>query len=567
MVGTVALALAATGAPAAGAAPRDPGRPVRIELGFPSFTGVRDVQVTPDGTRLLFLADADTNDMFELYSAPIAGGTPTKLSDALVDFGDVFDFALTPDGATVVYRATQDDFDQVELYAVPVTGGTSTKLNTTLQPPIGGVNFFAVSPDGASVAYLADAFTQDVLEIFVVPIGGGSSTKVSGSLGSGSAGLLRWTVDASTIVFVARLGAGEPVQLFSVPASGGILPTQLNPDLPEGATVSDFAGLTPSDAIYVADQVTDGVRELWRVPIGGGSATRLNPEFPSGGTVTSVRLSADATRVAFVADIGGDGQRELLAVAATGGPVATLVAPEVGEDVLEPTWTPDGSRVLYTIGDDDGVVNLGSVRATGGGQASLNRRLPLGGEVDDVVVDGQSQRVLYIADQQADQAFGAFSAPVAGGTAVQLNPPLGEDPVNGNDVRAAEFTPDGRTVILIADFDESQRYVLYRVRPAFRCDGRFSTISGTSAGDVLRGTRRPDVIVALGGDDDIDGRGGADRVCAGGGDDTVRGGNGGDRLFGGKGRDSLDGGKGADRCVGQVGRDTAARCETEVGIP
>jgi hypothetical protein len=81
MVGTVAPPLAATGAPAAGAAPTDPGRTVRIELGFPSFTGVRDVQVTPHGTRRLFLADADTNDMFELHSAPIAGGTPTKLSD------------------------------------------------------------------------------------------------------------------------------------------------------------------------------------------------------------------------------------------------------------------------------------------------------------------------------------------------------------------------------------------------------------------------------------------------------------------------------------------------------
>jgi Ca2+-binding RTX toxin-like protein len=71
-----------------------------------------------------------------------------------------------------------------------------------------------------------------------------------------------------------------------------------------------------------------------------------------------------------------------------------------------------------------------------------------------------------------------------------------------------------------------------------RCAGRRATIVGTPGRDRLRGTRRADVIVALGG---------KDRVKAGRGRDLVCGGRGNDRLFGGRGRDRLIGGPGRDR--------------------
>jgi Ca2+-binding RTX toxin-like protein len=75
--------------------------------------------------------------------------------------------------------------------------------------------------------------------------------------------------------------------------------------------------------------------------------------------------------------------------------------------------------------------------------------------------------------------------------------------------------------------------------------GTFTAVSA----DELRGTPRPDVIVALGGNDVVTGRGGGDLVCAGGGDDDVFGGPGDDRLLGGLGRDRLVGGPGDDRLV------------------
>jgi uncharacterized delta-60 repeat protein len=91
--------------------------------------------------------------------------------------------------------------------------------------------------------------------------------------------------------------------------------------------------------------------------------------------------------------------------------------------------------------------------------------------------------------------------------------------------------------------------------PRYRCHGREATMVGTPGADVLRGTRRRDVIVSLGGDDRIRAFAGRDLVCAGGGRDSVRGGGGNDLLFGGPGRDRLFGQAGRDRLRGGPGRD------------
>ena len=102
--------------------------------------------------------------------------------------------------------------------------------------------------------------------------------------------------------------------------------------------------------------------------------------------------------------------------------------------------------------------------------------------------------------------------------------------------------------------------------PRPRCAGRAATIIGTPGRDRLRGTRRADVIVALGGDDRVVARGGNDVVCGGAGNDTLSGGPGRDQLRGQRGRDRLTGGTGRDTCIGDTGRDRARGCESKRSI-
>ena len=93
---------------------------------------------------------------------------------------------------------------------------------------------------------------------------------------------------------------------------------------------------------------------------------------------------------------------------------------------------------------------------------------------------------------------------------------------------------------------------------SLKCGGKRATIIGTGGRDRLKGTRRADVIVALGGNDRVDGGGGNDLICGGGGNDSLKGGAGKDKVYGQAGKDSLSGGAGNDTLSGGAGNDKVA---------
>jgi uncharacterized delta-60 repeat protein len=91
-----------------------------------------------------------------------------------------------------------------------------------------------------------------------------------------------------------------------------------------------------------------------------------------------------------------------------------------------------------------------------------------------------------------------------------------------------------------------------------RCGGKLATLVGTRGKDRLRGSRRADVIVALGGNDSVKGGGGNDLVCGGSGNDNLAGEAGRDKLLGDAGDDKLGGGPGNDGLSGGLGKDRLA---------
>lgn len=68
---------------------------------------------------------------------------------------------------------------------------------------------------------------------------------------------------------------------------------------------------------------------------------------------------------------------------------------------------------------------------------------------------------------------------------------------------------------------------------------------------AFAGTAHRDVIAALGGNDDIEGRGGNDLICGGSGNDELEDDRGDDRLYCGTGYDEAEGGAGHDLCVAE----------------
>ena len=135
--------------------------------------------MSADSKYVVYRTDQDTTDVYELYSVPITGGTSTKLNGILTPDGNVFannNFQISPDSSRVVYVADQDADDVLELYSVPITGGYSAKLNGILTPGgnvfAGTTSSFQISPDSSRVVYVADQDTDDIFELYSVPITG-----------------------------------------------------------------------------------------------------------------------------------------------------------------------------------------------------------------------------------------------------------------------------------------------------------------------------------------------------------------------------------------------------------
>jgi Tol biopolymer transport system component len=89
---------------------------------YGSDTGVLSMQLSPLGDRVVYIADHDENEMFELYSVPITGGMQVRLNGDLIASGDVRDFRISPDGQRVVYDADQQEDERVELYGNAIAG-------------------------------------------------------------------------------------------------------------------------------------------------------------------------------------------------------------------------------------------------------------------------------------------------------------------------------------------------------------------------------------------------------------------------------------------------------------
>src|SRR5690606_7685964 len=92
------------------------------------------VQFTPDGSRVLYVADERVDNMHELFSVPTAGGESLRISPDMVESGDVLvnGILVTPDSARVVFLADANHNARFELFSAPTAGGSVVRLSPEL---------------------------------------------------------------------------------------------------------------------------------------------------------------------------------------------------------------------------------------------------------------------------------------------------------------------------------------------------------------------------------------------------------------------------------------------------
>jgi Tol biopolymer transport system component len=310
----------------------------------------RGFQLTPDGKEVVFVSDLEQDDVFQLYAAPIAADARrvpaqpwVRLNPALGPGGDVDPaFRISPDGRRVVYVADQDADEEFELFSVPIRGGTAVQLNAPLVGggdvaqgvpgsyvalPLPQFELGAGGAGGARVVYRADQDADEVFELFSAPIDGSAApVRLHRSLApGGDVALLSTRVapDGSTVLYAADQLADEVLELFRVPIDGSAAPVVLSGPFVAGGDLwtrtdvgaRDSFALFPQGehVVYLADQDQDEVIELYAVPLDGGqAAVRISGPLVAGGDVKSLgtlpwdsppfEIAPDGRQVVYLAD-------------------------------------------------------------------------------------------------------------------------------------------------------------------------------------------------------------------------------------------------------------------------
>ena len=145
---------------------------------------------------------------------------------------------------------------------------------------------------------------------------------------------------------------------------------------------NDAAAQT-GDLIYIADQDTLRMRELYYVTIKTGVVTKLNGTLIRDGDVSEFQIGPKGKTVVYRADQDTDGMVELYHVALKTRIVTKLNGTLVRDgSVTEFQIGPQGRSVVYLADQDtDNVRELFHVNLKTGAVTKLNETLPTGGRV------------------------------------------------------------------------------------------------------------------------------------------------------------------------------------------
>jgi Tol biopolymer transport system component len=276
--------------------------PVRLtELGTDRTVRSGSIHISPDSSVVTFISNQEVASYDELYRVPITGpsSAAVKLNHAS-DGESVLDSLISPDGNTVVYRAARSDFNG--LYSVPIDRSNEPVLISPTPVVGGGVkDRYKISVDSSHVVFLGDLDTLYKPELYSVPIAGPSSATVKLhtdlSTNQNVGYDFELTPDNNGVVFLMDTSlANNQFDLYHSPLDGSAGAAMLNTKPHDGVSVNSNFYISPNGefVVYVADQDTDNISEMYMASLTEPQApVKLNAPFPAGGEMGGIILSSD----------------------------------------------------------------------------------------------------------------------------------------------------------------------------------------------------------------------------------------------------------------------------------
>lgn len=286
---------------------------------------------TADGDRLLFARLCSGGSVFnQLWSVPVTGPASAAVSLAgnFATGGAIKSVDLSPDGQRVVFVADKLVDERFEIWSVPIDGpaAAAVRLNPSLVAGGDVKTNFRISPDSTRVAYIADQASDERFFPYSVPIDGPSTSAASLYQGllnvAADAQELEFTPDGSGVVFRFDLAVDERFDLYWAPADASAVQSRItnrgsNPA--PARSVSGFWFVHPDGerVFYTFDESAPGDRRglgEQRIVDPYTADARWNTPPVAGGQVTLFALFPDAQGLVYRSDEVVDEKFELFTV-------------------------------------------------------------------------------------------------------------------------------------------------------------------------------------------------------------------------------------------------------------
>ena len=402
-----------------------PGTPIRLNGPMVNNGDVTAAKWSPDGSRISYRADEIVDEVYELFVVDVGGpipGAPQRVNQALVTGGDVnTNWVWTPDGGRLVYYGDAETDDVHEAFIVDVSGaapGTPQKLNGPLVTggDVGGssttvITDLLVSPDGQWVSYVADQHTDNIEEVYVVNIGGavpGPSIRVSGPAQSFTDNInVKWSPVDAKLAYVSDQEGSSVYEVYYVDlTSGAPAPAvKIHPTMPSfGRVAAGEAALQwSSDGVWIgyrADTVVDNAFQIEVVNVSGPTPAApmvVVPPRVTGFTIDAFSFAPDGSAIAARGEGSVDNHDEIFVTPLSGpnaGVVTSITGPPAftSANVTTFEWVGDSQHILargdLTV-DNRFEAYLFDVTAPVAPPVGLEPNVPVGGNVTTLIVRAQ----------------------------------------------------------------------------------------------------------------------------------------------------------------------------------
>lgn len=398
--------------------------PVRISAPMVAGGDVvgRGLVFTPDGSALVFRADAETDGVVELFVAPRAGSAPPrKLNGSFVEGGGlaedsvVVPYQISADSLRLVYVAAQETPNEYELWSVPLDGSAPAVRLSGPMPSGGDVSSYLLSADGTHVLFRAAALVGGHGLYSVSIDGSAPPVLLHPPLGeSNGIGSYRFSADGTHALFLADLGVDELFTLWRVPLDASAAPLALTVPASE-RDITEFEVAATGRVVFIGDLRADGGFEVFSAPDDFSAPhVRLSGTIVAGGDASGLLVEPDGQHAVYVADARHNDRFELFRVPVAGGAEPVRVSGSLGRfgDVSGARFSRDGTHVLYLAEPEGNARHLYASPLAHPAARRLSGELIPRGAVTEFVAAGGF--VLFRADAVLDEEFELFAAPIDG---------------------------------------------------------------------------------------------------------------------------------------------------------